>query len=127
MVWMLVTSFLPLGLLILAVLGSILFGLATRTAVASIAALGGIVLALAHRAMTFQRLRESVYLTVRTTAMVCWLFIGSYTISSVFSYLGGEAVIDRATDHLPAAPANLRHRLAVLRRAGGAAPANELS
>ena len=43
--------------------------------------------------MTFQRLRESVYLTVRTTAMVCWLFVGSYTFSSVFSYLGGEHLI----------------------------------
>jgi|GEM_PF-2805615 len=60
MVWILVTSFLPLALLILAVLGSILFGLATPTAADSIAALGGMVLALAHRAMTFQRLRESV-------------------------------------------------------------------
>jgi len=43
--------------------------------------------------MTFHRLRESVYLTVRTTAMVCWLFVGSYTFSAVFSYLGGERVI----------------------------------
>src|SRR3546814_8703382 len=37
--------------------------------------------------------RESVYLTVRTSAMVCWLFVGSWTFSSVFSYLGGEQVI----------------------------------
>jgi TRAP-type mannitol/chloroaromatic compound transport system permease large subunit len=43
--------------------------------------------------MTWQRMRESVYLTVRTTAMVCWLFVGSYVFSSVFSYLGGEQVI----------------------------------
>jgi TRAP-type mannitol/chloroaromatic compound transport system permease large subunit len=50
-------------------------------------------LAVAYRAMTFQRLRESVYLTVRTSAMVCWLFVGSYTFSSVFSYLGGEQII----------------------------------
>ena len=93
MIWMLVTSFLPLAILIFGVLGSILFGLATPTEAASIGALGGIVLAIAYRAMTFERLRESVYLTVRTTAMVCWLFVGSYTFSAVFSYLGGEAVI----------------------------------
>src|SRR3546814_5994198 len=37
--------------------------------------------------------RSSVYLTVRTSAMVCWLFVGSWTFSSVFSYLGGEQVI----------------------------------
>ncbi len=91
--WMLFTSFFPLAFLILAVLGSILFGLATPTEAASIGALGGMVLAVAYRAMTFQRLRESVYLTVRTTAMVCWLFVGSYTFASVFSYLGGEQLI----------------------------------
>ncbi len=90
---MLATSFFPLAVLIFAVLGSILFGLATPTEAASIGALGGIVLAVAYRAMTFGRLRESVYLTVRTTAMVCWLFVGSYTFSAVFSYLGGERLV----------------------------------
>ena len=93
LIFMILTSFLPLAFLILAVLGSILFGLATPTEAASIGALGGIVLAFVYRAMTWQRMRESVYLTVRTTAMVCWLFVGSYTFSSVFSYLGGEQVI----------------------------------
>ncbi len=91
--FMVLTSFFPLAFLILAVLGSILFGLATPTEAAAIGALGGIVLAFAYRAMTFQRMRESVYLTLRTTAMVCWLFVGSYTFSSVFSYLGGEQLI----------------------------------
>ena len=91
--WMLATSFFPLAILILSVLGTILFGLATPTEAAAIGAMGGILLALAYRAMTFQRLRESVYLTVRTSAMVCWLFVGSYTFSSVFSYLGGEQII----------------------------------
>ncbi len=93
LILMVLTSFLPLAFLILAVLGSILFGLATPTEAASIGALGGIFLAFVYRAMTWQRMRESVYLTVRTTAMVCWLFVGSYTFSSVFSYLGGEAII----------------------------------
>jgi TRAP-type mannitol/chloroaromatic compound transport system permease large subunit len=41
-----------------------------------------------------ERLRESIYLTVRTSAMVCWLFVGSWTFSSVFSYLGGEKLIE---------------------------------
>ncbi|MBQ0752277.1 MAG: TRAP transporter large permease subunit, partial [Roseovarius sp.] len=75
---MIMTSLVPLAFLILAVLGSILFGLATPTEAASIGALGGIFLAFVYRAMTWQRMRESVYLTVRTTAMVCWLFVGSY-------------------------------------------------
>ncbi|WP_322895866.1 MULTISPECIES: TRAP transporter large permease subunit [unclassified Yoonia] len=93
LLWMLLTSLFPLAFLILSVLGSILFGLATPTEAASLGALGGMILAVAYRAMTYDRLRESVYLTVRTTAMVCWLFVGSYTFSSVFSYLGGEHLI----------------------------------
>ena len=101
---MLLTSFFPLAFLILAVLGSILFGLATPTEAASIGALGGMVLAVGYGAMTFNRLRESVYLTVRTTAMVCWLFVGSYTFSSVFSYLGGEHVISEFVTGLDLTP-----------------------
>ncbi|SIS52606.1 TRAP transporter large permease [Paracoccus saliphilus] len=101
---MLATSFFPLAILIVAVLGSILFGLATPTEAAAIGALGGLVLATAYRALTFQRLRESVYLTVRTTAMVCWLFVGSYTFSSVFSYLGGEQLISEFVGGLDLTP-----------------------
>ena len=78
-------------MLILAVLGSIVFGLATPTEAAAVGALGAMVIAIGYRAMTWQRLKESVFLTARTTAMVCWLFVGSWTFSSVFSYLGGEA------------------------------------
>lgn len=91
---MLVTSFIPLALLILSVLGAILFGLATPTEAAAIGSLGGLLLAIAYRALTWQRLKESVYLTVRSSAMVCWLFVGSWTFSSVFSYLGGEGLIE---------------------------------
>ena len=90
---MLLTSFFPLAILILAVLGAILFGLATPSEAAAIGALGGLVLAAIYRALTWERLRESVYLTVKTSAMVCWLFVGSWTFASVFSYLGGEQVI----------------------------------
>ncbi|MFP1632906.1 TRAP transporter large permease subunit [Zhengella sp. ZM62] len=104
LILMLITSFLPLAFLILAVLGSILFGLATPTEAASIGALGGMLLAVAYRAMTWNRLRESVYLTVRTTAMVCWLFVGSYTFSAVFSYLGGEHVISEFVQGLDLEP-----------------------
>jgi tripartite ATP-independent transporter DctM subunit len=104
LLWMIATSFLPLAVLILAVLGSILFGLATPTEAASIGALGGLVLAALYRALTFERLRESVYLTVRTTAMVCFLFVGSYTFSSVFSYLGGEHVISEFVQSLDLTP-----------------------
>jgi tripartite ATP-independent transporter DctM subunit len=86
----------PLAALILAVLGSILFGLATPSEAAAMGALGGIVLAVAYRAFSWQKLRESVFLTARTSAMVCFLFVGAATFSSVFSYLGGEHIIKEA-------------------------------
>jgi tripartite ATP-independent transporter DctM subunit len=88
-------SFVPLALLILAVLGSIMFGLATPTEAAAVGALGSMVLAAAYRALTWGRLRESVYLTARTSAMVCFLFVGSATFAGVFGYLGGQAVIEK--------------------------------
>ena len=92
-VWMIVTAFLPLAALILTVLGSILFGLATPSEAAAMGALGGIVLAVVYRAFSWQRLKEAVFLTAKTTAIVCYLFVGSWTFSSVFSYLGGESVV----------------------------------
>lgn len=95
LVYMLVTSFVPLALLILSVLGAILFGLATPTEAAAVGASGSLVLAAAYRSLTWQRLKESVYLTMRTSAMVCWLFVGSWTFSSVFSYLGGHDIIQQ--------------------------------
>jgi tripartite ATP-independent transporter DctM subunit len=90
----LLTSFFPLAVLILSVLGAIIFGLATPSEAAAVGAAGSVVLAAAYKSLTFQRLKEAVYLTARTSAMVCYLFIGSWTFSSVFSYLGGHEVIE---------------------------------
>ena len=73
--------------------GAIMFGLATPSEAAAIGALGALVLAAAYRSLTFEKLKESVYLTARTSAMVCWLFVGSFTFSAVFAILGGDAVI----------------------------------
>ena len=88
------TSFLPLFVLIAAVLGSILFGLATPHEAAGLGAAGAIVLALVYRGLTWQGFLESVLLTIRATAMICWLFVGSWLFSSVFSLLGGHHVIE---------------------------------
>jgi tripartite ATP-independent transporter DctM subunit len=90
----LATSFFPLALLIGTVLGAILFGLATPSEAAAMGALGAILLALAYRALTWEKAKESVFLTARTTAMVCWLFVGAYIFTSVFGYLGGHHVIE---------------------------------
>jgi tripartite ATP-independent transporter DctM subunit len=91
--FLLATSFFPLAILILAVLGSIMFGLATPTEAAAVGAFGSIMLAAAYRALNWSRLKEAVYLTARTSAMVCWLFVGSATFASIFAYLGGEEII----------------------------------
>ena len=90
----LATSFFPLALLIVSVLGAILFGLATPSEAAGAGALASIVLAASYRSLNFQMLKESVYLTARATAMVCWLFIGSWTFSAVFALLGGQQVVE---------------------------------
>ena len=90
----LLTSFVPLTVLILLVLGSILGGLATPAEAAAMGAFGGIVLAGVYRSLSWTMLKESVYLTAKATAMVCWLFVGSWTFASVFSFLGGHEIIE---------------------------------
>ena len=92
--WALLTSFFPLALLILSVLGAILFGLATPSEAAGIGALGSMLLAAGYQQLNFERVRDSVYLTARATAMVCYLFIGSWIFSAVFAYLGGQKVVE---------------------------------
>ena len=90
----LLVSFVPLTALIAAVLGSILGGLATPAEAAAMGALGGLVLAILYRSLTWEKVKDSVFLTAKATAMVCWLFVGSWTFASVFSYLGGHDVIE---------------------------------
>ena len=87
------TSFVPLAVLIFSVLGAILLGLATPAEAAGVGAAGGLVLAAIYRSLSWERLKEAVYLTAKTSAMVCWLFVGSWTFAAVFSYLGGHDLI----------------------------------
>ncbi len=90
---MLMKSFFPLSMLILSVLGAIMFGIATPTEAAAVGAFGAALLAAGYRSLTWKALRESVFLTARTSAMVCWLFVGSATFASIFAYLGGNLII----------------------------------
>ncbi|MES2482597.1 MAG: TRAP transporter large permease subunit [Pseudomonadota bacterium] len=92
---MLLTSFFPLLLLIGAVLGSIVMGLATPTEAAAVGALGGFLLAIAYRRLTLDVVKESVFLTAKTSAMVCWLFVGSAIFSAAFALLGGQELVER--------------------------------
>lgn len=154
---MLLASFFPLVVLILAVLGSIVFGLATPTEAAAVGAFGGYVLAAIYlllnyprpyvrrvlmiwiplwiplfvavswlrfpdffggpipnwigllaigcialwallalrQAGLFETVRESTFLTAKTSAMVCWLFVGSSIFSAAFALLGGQDLVER--------------------------------
>jgi len=92
---MLLSSFFPLLVLILAVLGSIVMGLATPTEAAAVGAFGGFLLAVAYRQFNMTVLKESVFLTAKTSAMVCWLFVGSAIFSAAFALLGGQELVER--------------------------------
>lgn len=109
---MLLGSFFPLAVLILSVLGSIVMGLATPTEAAAVGAFGGFVLAAAYRYIAHYRgnpgsavgttvrelgtiLKESSFLTAKTSAMVCWLFVGSAIFSAAFALLGGQEIIEK--------------------------------
>lgn len=92
---MLLASFFPLLVLILAVLGSIVFGLATPTEAAAVGAFGGFLLAAAYKQLNFRIVKESVFLTAKTSAMVCWLFVGSAIFSAAFALLGGQELVEQ--------------------------------
>ena len=92
---MLLSSFFPLATLILSVLGTIIIGWATPTEAAAMGAAGGLLLAAAYRKLTWGIVKESVFLTAKTTAMVCWLFVGSSIFAAAFALLGGQGIIER--------------------------------
>ncbi len=92
---MLVSSVMPLATLTLVVLGVILFGITTATESAAVGAAGAFLMAWHAKTLTFQRIKEAVFLTAKTTAMVCWLFVGSALFSAVFALLGGQSVIEQ--------------------------------
>ena len=115
---MMLTSFFPLALLILAVLGSIVFGLATPAEAAAVGAFGGLVLAMVYRLISHWQatgpnrrhigamiwstakelgviVKDSSFLTAKTSAMVCWLFVGSAIFSAAFALLGGQQIIEQ--------------------------------
>jgi len=89
------TSIMPLGLLTVVVLAVILFGITTATESAGVGAAGAFLLALQARTLDWKRTKEAVFLTAKTTAMVCWLFVGSALFSGVFAILGGQALVER--------------------------------
>jgi len=91
---LLTSSVMPLGILTVIVLAVILLGITTATESAAVGAAGAFLLALHARTLDWKRTKEAVFLTAKTTAMVCWLFVGSALFSAVFAILGGQALLE---------------------------------
>jgi len=91
---LLISSVMPLGILTIVVLAVILFGITTATESAAIGAAGAYLLAIQGGQFDWERLKQTVFLTAKTTAMVCWLFIGSALFSGVFAILGGQQLVE---------------------------------
>jgi TRAP-type mannitol/chloroaromatic compound transport system permease large subunit len=92
---LLTSSVMPLGILTVVVLAVILFGITTATESAGVGAAGAFLLAVQARTLDWKRTKEAVFLTAKTTAMVCWLFVGSALFSGVFAILGGQALVEQ--------------------------------
>src|SRR5438132_6442156 len=92
---LLTSSVMPLGILTVIVLAVILFGITTATESAGVGAAGAFLLAVQARTLDWKRTKEAVFLTAKTTAMVCWLFVGSALFSGVFAILGGQALVEQ--------------------------------
>ncbi len=91
---MLVKSVMPLGILTAVVLGVILLGLATATESAAVGATGAFIMAWWSGSLDFDKTKQAVFLTAKTTSMVCWLFVGSALFSAVFAVLGGQRLVE---------------------------------
>jgi TRAP-type mannitol/chloroaromatic compound transport system permease large subunit len=91
---MLISSVMPLAILTFMVLAVILFGITTATESAAVGAAGAFLMAWHAGTLNFQRIKEAVFLTAKTTSMVCWLFVGSALFSAVFALLGGQRVVE---------------------------------
>jgi TRAP-type mannitol/chloroaromatic compound transport system permease large subunit len=91
---MLVRSVMPLGILTFVVLGVILFGITTATESAAVGAAGAFLMAWSAGTLDFEKIKQAVFLTAKTTSMVCWLFVGSALFSAVFALLGGQRLVE---------------------------------
>ena len=91
---LLISSVMPLGILTIVVLAVILFGITTATESAAIGAAGAFLMGFQAKTLDWERTKQSVFLTAKTTAMVCWLFVGSALFSGVFAILGGQQLVE---------------------------------
>jgi TRAP-type mannitol/chloroaromatic compound transport system permease large subunit len=92
---LLTSSVMPLAILTIVVLAVILFGITTATESAAIGAAGAFLMGFQAKTLNWERVKQSIFLTAKTTAMVCWLFVGSALFSGVFAILGGQQLVEQ--------------------------------
>lgn len=97
----LLKGLLPPVLLMVAVLGSILMGIATPTEAASVGAVGAMLLAFSKKELTLPTLQSVSVETMRVTSMVYLILVGATIFSSVFRGFGGDVLIEQILTNLP--------------------------
>ena len=104
MVWGVVTAVVPTAFLILAVLGSIFFGIATPTEASGVGAAGTLALAAFNKRLSLDVLKNAMYATTKTASFIFAIFLGATAFSVVLRGLGGDEVIEGALTGLPFGP-----------------------
>lgn len=94
-------SLLPPFMLIIAVLGSIFFGIASPTESAAIGGVGAMLLAAAHGRLNLKNLREAGLQTMQLTSMVFIILIGATAFGLVFKGMGGDRLVHEIFTDLP--------------------------
>lgn len=94
-------NMLPAMFLIIAVLGSIIGGIATPTEASGVGCFAALILAAAYRKLTFKNVKEAAYSTLIVTTMVLFIIMGAAIFNSVFLFLGGGELIKNMLMNLP--------------------------
>ena len=91
--WLIITSLIPTLFVILAVMGSIFFGVAAPTEAAAMGAFAAILLAIFYRKLDLQTLKESIFGSLKVVAMIMWTVIGAFVFTGAFMVVGGGELV----------------------------------
>src|SRR5690554_3202776 len=91
-------------IIVLMVLGSILFGIATPTEAAAVGVLGAMISAAAHRKLTWPLLRDASIRTFRLTGMIMWILFAAHAFSAAYQGMGAHSFIEGLMEHVPGGP-----------------------
>ena len=91
--WLIITSLIPTLFVILAVMGSIFFGVAAPTEAAAMGAIAAILLAIFYRKLDRKTLKESIFGSLKVVAMIMWTVIGAFVFTGAFMVVGGGELV----------------------------------